>query len=103
MKPISQRLQKLMEDGALTKRDMQRWFGRPYPTVRMWIIGKQEPWIVWRDDVEDKIGALERLLRKRDSLPIPPSFTPADRSELIERLIHERDAGLSRKNSAARR
>jgi hypothetical protein len=103
MKNLSERLNKAMEDGALTKRDLQRWFGRSYATVRCWIIGQQEPWAVWREDVEQKLLALERLVRDRKHLPVPPSYSPADRSELIQALIHERDTAVSRNRSAARR
>ena len=103
MKTIAEKLQKLMEDGSLTKQDLQRWLGRPYPTVRMWIIGFQEPWAIWRDDVDEKVMALETLVRKRDDFPIPPSYSRADRKELIERLARERDAQLPRSRSAARR
>jgi hypothetical protein len=103
MKTLSQRLCRIMEHGGLTKRDLQRWFDRPYPTVRCWIIGKQEPWEIWRDDVDAKLVALEDLVREQKSLPVPASYSPADRNELIQALIHARDTRLSRNRPAARR
>lgn len=103
MKTLSERLLKLMEDGALTKRDLQRWLGRPYPTVRLWIVGTHKPWDVWEEEVENKVLALEKLVRERRVLPVPASYSPNDRAELIEDLIDERDARLPRTRSAARR
>ena len=103
MKTLSKRLQEVMQEGSLTKRDLQRWFDRPYPTVRFWIIGKHWPWEIWRDDVEAKLRALELLVRQRKYLPVPPSFSPRDRSDLMQALIHARDSGLSRVNPAPRR
>ena len=82
---------------------MQRWFGRPYPTVRLWIVGKHLPWTVWEEEVEWKVEALERLVAERKHLPVPASYSPSDRAELIETLIHERDIKFSRARSAARR
>lgn len=103
MSTLAERLRKVMDDGALTKRDLQRWLNRPYPTVRFWIIGKQEPWEIWRADVEEKLRALEAVVRARKYLPMPPSYSPRDRAELMQALIDERDAGLPRDRSAAGR
>ena len=72
MKTLSERLQAAMEEGALTKRDLQRWFDRPYPTVRLWVLGIRKPWEIWREDVEEKLRALEILVRQRNHLPVPP-------------------------------
>ncbi len=100
MTPLSKRLSRVMREGALTKRDLQIWFGRPYQTVRVWIVGQASPWEPWRDDVERKLVALERLVARRKDLPVPASYSPSDRSELIRRLVHERDARLSQSHSA---
>ena len=93
---LSKRLNAALDEGGLSKRDLSIWFGRPYATVRMWIEGVQEPWVVWKDDIEQKLAALEHLIRQRKSLPIPPSFNHADRRGLIERLVRERDLKLPR-------
>lgn len=98
--PLSKRLHAALDEGGLSKRDLSLWFGRPYATVRMWIEGVQEPWVVWRQDIEQKLEVLEYLIRQRKSLPVPASFRPSDRLELIERLVRERDARFSRAHSA---
>ena len=102
---LSKRLQRLMADGSLTIRDMQRWLARPYPTVRMWATGGHEPWEVWRDEVERNVTLLENLVAKSADFPIPGSFRPSDRRELIERLVHDRDkhARVSQRRSSTRR
>src|SRR3974390_488242 len=100
---LSKRLRQLMVDGSLTVRDLQRWLARPYPTVRMWATGGHEPWEVWREEIERNVSLLEHLVAKSPDFPIPASFSPSGRRELIERLANERDQRLSRRRSAARR
>ena len=87
MSNLRGRLEAVLDNGRLTVRDLSRWFARPYSTVMFWVVGKSEPWHVWADDVESKLVALERLIAKREHLPIPPSYLPADRIELIGKLI----------------
>jgi hypothetical protein len=100
MSDLSKRLQKAMKDGGLTFRDLSRWFGRSYGSVRFWTIGKTVPWHIWAEDVEEKLILLERIIEKGKNLPIPASASSADRIQIIQALIDERDARLSRKSAA---
>ena len=40
---FQQRLARCVERGNLTVADLERWFGRPYATVRSWLVDGWEP------------------------------------------------------------
>ena len=71
-----------MRDGNLTGADLARWFDRPDPTVRGWISGSHDLGGAQLDAayVEAQLNKLERLLKKKQGLPVP-RLTPAKRIE----------------------
>lgn len=83
---LSDRLQAIMRKGNLTGADLSRWFERPDPTVRGWISGEHDLGGAPMDaeHVENQLGELERLLKKKQGLPVP-RLTPS------KRIAHLRD------------
>lgn len=43
MRTFQERLRRCAERGNLTVSDLARWFGRPYATVRDWLVNGREP------------------------------------------------------------
>ena len=84
---FSGRLQAVMRDGNLTGADLARWFDRPDPTVRNWIKGSHVLGGAPLDVayIEAKLDKLERLLKKRQGLPVP-RFTPVKRIAHMKKL-----------------
>ena len=76
-----------MRDGNLTGADLARWFDRPDPTVRGWISGSHDLGGAQLDAayVEAQLNKLERLLKKKQGLPVP-RLTPAKRIEHLNDL-----------------
>jgi hypothetical protein len=89
---FSHRLQAVMRDGNLTGADLARWFDRPDPTVRGWIGGTHQLGGAQLDVayVEAQTDKLERLLRKKQGLPVP-RLTPGERIKYLKDL-KSRDA-----------
>jgi hypothetical protein len=80
------RLQSIMKDGNLTGADLARWFDRPDPTVRGWIRGYElrgPP--LDAAYVEAQLDKLERLLKRKQGLPVP-RMAPGKRIEHLNRL-----------------
>jgi hypothetical protein len=91
---LADRLQAAMRGGNLTLSDLARWFDRPYPTVRQWTLGNNQPrWAPLNDaiDIEKRLAALEKLIKANKKLPVP-RLSPQDRIEYMEELQH--DAGF---------
>lgn len=67
------RLRACQDRGNLTLSDMARWFGRPIPTVRGWVERGAKPGggPIDKDHVEQLLGLLETLIRKRKGFPVP--------------------------------
>ena len=84
---FAERLQAIMRDGNLTGADLARWFDRPDPTVRGWINGKQGLGGAPLDVayVEAQLDKLERLLKKKQGLPVP-RLTPTKRIAHLNEL-----------------
>lgn len=56
---FQRRLRRCVDRGNLTVADLQRWFGRPYQTVRFWLHAGFEP----GGGPRDKRSAFQRLTR----------------------------------------
>ena len=90
MKPTFQeRLGRLLEQGNLTIADLARWLDRPHPTVSGWVrgtsrIGRELAPLdaAW---VEAQVARMERILRKRQGLPVP-RMKRADRQAYLSNL-----------------
>jgi hypothetical protein len=65
MKTFQQRLSRCVERGNLTVADLGRWFGRPYPTVRSWLVQGWEPGDgpLTRERMQARLQELETMLR----------------------------------------
>lgn len=61
---FQQRLQRCRDRGNLTVADLGRWFGRPYPTVRTWLVNGWEPGDgpVTRRRMQARLVALEHAV-----------------------------------------
>lgn len=87
MTSFSSRLQSIMQQGNLTGADLARWFDRPDPTVRGWISGDHVLSGAPLDTafVLAQLDKLERLLKKRNGLPVP-RMAPSKRIEHLSQL-----------------
>ena len=84
---FQKRLQAVLKAGNLTVADLARWFNRPDPTVRGWVVYGGEPGGAPMDSkqIHDLLGALERLVRKSKALPLP-RLSPSERLRRLERI-----------------
>lgn len=66
MRTFQQRLRRCVEHGNLTVSDLARWFGRPYATVRDWLVNGREPigGPVTVRNAWDRLGTLETEVRR---------------------------------------
>ncbi len=89
-KTFQQRLVACQQVGNLTTADLQRWFDRPYQTVRQWVEKGIEPGggPIDREHAIQLLGLLEMLIEKRKGFPIP-RLPPAGR---IAHLVGVRKA-----------
>jgi hypothetical protein len=83
---LQQRLRIAMRDGNLRVADLARWFDRPDPTVRDWVVRGKKPNLTSsdQDDLDRRIGLLERLIKRGRHFPLPPRLPPAER---IRRVV----------------
>ena len=91
---FEERLRRVMREGNLTVADLARWLERPDATVRGWSRGGHLAGpALDAAYVLAQISRLERMLRKKQGLPVP-RMTRAKRieylSELKWRNSHER-------------
>ena len=72
-KSFQQRLKACQQVGNLTTADLQRWFDRPYQTVRSWVDRGIEPGggPIDREHAAQMLGLLEILIKKKQGFPIP--------------------------------
>jgi hypothetical protein len=84
---LADRLSAIMRDGNLTGADLSRWFERPDPTVRGWISGAHDLGGAQLDAayVEGQLDKLERMLRKKQGLPVP-RLAPSERIKYLREL-----------------
>ena len=70
---IQRRLQTCMKRGNLLVADLARWFDRPHPTVRGWVLKGTRPGGGPHDieQVITRLTALETLIKKRRGFPLP--------------------------------
>jgi hypothetical protein len=99
MKTFAERLQDCVDKGRLTGADLSIWFNRPYPTVRTWRLGLSEPWHPWREEAEQCLIILERLIHQKE-LPMPSSYSAFDRRYRIRELVREYHPGLPKTRTA---
>lgn len=66
VKTFQQRLARCRDQGNLTVADLGRWFGRPYPTVRTWLINGWEPGDgpVTRARMQTRLAELETAISR---------------------------------------
>lgn len=89
---FQQRLQACQRGGNLTVSDLARWFDRPHPTVRSWVLQGFEPSGAPLDveHAHQMLGLLEMLIRRKKGFPVP-RLPPRKR---IEHLSHIRKSAL---------
>jgi hypothetical protein len=91
---LADRLQAVMRGGNLTLSDLSRWFERPYPTVRQWSLGNNQPRLAPLDDatdVENRLVALEKLIKANRKFPVP-RLSPSKRIDYMDEI--RRGAGF---------
>jgi hypothetical protein len=81
---IQRRLQVCMKRGNLLVADLARWFDRPHPTVRGWVLKGTRPGGGPHDieHVNELLGLLETLIRKKKGFPLP-RLSPRGRKKHI--------------------
>ena len=92
-KTFQQRLRACERGGNLTVADLARWFDRPYPTVRSWMVDGIEPGggPIDKEHAESMLGLLETLIKQKRWFPVP-RLRPQER---IEHLAQVRAAFLN--------
>ena len=87
---FAERLNRVMRDGNLRVADLARWFERPDPTVRSWVKGVL-PAGGSADmvDIEKRVAALERLLKQKKVLPVPPRTSPRARIRQLQEALRK--------------
>jgi hypothetical protein len=81
---IQRRLQACMKQGNLRVADLARWFDRPHPTMRGWVLKGSRPGGGPHDieHVSELLGLLETLIQKKKGFPLP-RLSPRDRKKHI--------------------
>ena len=84
-KTFQQRLLSVLQGGNLTVADLARWFERPDPTVRGWVMrgGTPSGGPLDVEQVMKKLARLELLIEQGRHFPFP-RLSPSER---IERLL----------------
>ena len=84
---FTQRIIACQRAGNLTVADLQRWFARPYPTIRSWVNDGIQPGGGPHDkaDAEKALSTLESLVRKKKGFPIP-RLPPSERIQHLQRI-----------------
>ena len=91
-KTFQQRLKACQQAGNMTTADLQRWFDRPYQTVRYWLDGtKPGGGPIDRGHAQQMLELLEALIRKKKGFPVPR----LPQGKRIEHLAQIRAAILS--------
>lgn len=86
MQTFQERLTKAMREGNLTVADLARWFSRPHPTVRGWVMGGALGG-AWLDtaEIEALLQKLENRIKKRNGFPVP-RLSPTDRIQYLTQI-----------------
>lgn len=81
---IQRRLQTCMRRGNLRVSDLARWFERPHPTVRGWVLKGTRPNGGPHDieHVAQLLALLETLIQKKRGFPLP-RLSPRERKKHI--------------------
>jgi hypothetical protein len=81
---IQRRLQTCMKRGNLRVADLARWFDRPHPTVRGWVLKGIRPSGGPHDvdHVIELLGMLEMLIQKKRGFPMP-RLSPRERKKHV--------------------
>ena len=87
MKTFQQRLQAVLQGGNLTVADLARWFDRPDPTVRGWVVNGGEPGGGPLDvqHIYVMLKELERLVKGGQRLPLP-RLSPSERIARLKKI-----------------
>jgi hypothetical protein len=62
---FSARLRLCMRRGSLTISDLARWFGRPIPTVRTWVLNGRTPCEGYYEESNRRLKILEKEIERR--------------------------------------
>lgn len=65
MKALAERLRECQQRGELTTADLAHWFDRPFPTVRLWVMGKSLPREPAARLIYSRLGLLEARVALR--------------------------------------
>lgn len=85
-KTFQQRLKACQQAGNLTTADLQRWFDRPYQTVRSWIDGREPSGgPIDREHANSMLGLLEVLIKQKRGFPMP-RLSQAKRIEHMQQV-----------------
>jgi hypothetical protein len=81
----TKRLSVVMRDGNLRVADLGRWFDRPYPTVRGWIMGGQVGGTQGDiNEIHASLMRLEFLVKNKRGFPVP-RLSPVNRIKHIKK------------------
>lgn len=85
---FSERLQAVSRKGNLKVSDLARWFDRPHPTVRGWVIRGLNPGggPADVDEIYEMLAKLESFMQRSKMLPVPIGLSPADRIRHVKRM-----------------
>lgn len=81
--PFSQRLRLVMRAADMTVSDLALWFERPRSTINTWVNGRQPMGPSGRLAVT-RLDVLERTIRGRKGLPVPPELSGTERPSYVE-------------------
>jgi hypothetical protein len=94
MKSFAQRLEAAKRRGRLRTSHLQLWFGRPYHTVRGWMVGRKlkrlngrsgwEPSGPDRAEIDRRLVQLEQAVGNRKYFPIPHGLTYTQQRRHVE-------------------
>ena len=81
------RLKRCLKAGNLTVADLARWFNRPDPTVRGWVLDGRQPAgpAKDRDDLLRSLAWLERRIAVSNGFPVP-RMSQRERKAYLERM-----------------
>lgn len=98
---FAKRLEAAKKAGRLTTADLAVWFGRPYPTVRGWLVRGYKPWGPHGEESTRLLDVLERAIAKRHKLPVPVHLAQSARISWVKELRHDLDRRVPKTHSAA--
>lgn len=94
--------------GDLTRQDLACWFGRPYTTIRDWLLNKrmQDKSQPQGREAYRRLQLLEKAIVRDDRFPIPQELGQRERRRYVNRLVgkyirQRHSSGLSASRPAA--